>query len=99
MSKAYDMISASLNEIIKDVELTKGANLKTTTLTIDVDNVKSFTPNEIKSIRLKNNLTQNLLAKFLCVSKKTVEAWESGKNKPSGPSSRLSREAVMPILP
>ena len=45
MSKAYDMISASLNEIIKDVELTKGANLKTTTLTIDVDNVKSFTPN------------------------------------------------------
>ena len=89
MSKAYDMISASLNEIIKDVELTKGANLKTTTLTIDVDNVKSFTPNEIKSIRLKNNLTQNLLAKFLCVSKKTVEAWESGRNIPQGTAQRF----------
>ena len=31
-----------------------------------------FTPSEIRNIRMENNLTQNLLAKFLCVSKKTI---------------------------
>lgn len=101
MSKAYDMISASLNEIIDDMEKTNGANLKQTVITIEVDEVKDFIPREIKAIRLKNNLTQSLLAKFLCVSKKTVEAWESGKNKPNGPSSRLlellSRKLISPV--
>ena len=101
MSKAYDMISASLNEIIDDMEKTNGTNLKQTVITIEVDEVKDFTPSEIKAIRLKNNLTQSLLAKFLCVSKKTVEAWESGKNKPNGPSSRLlellSRKLISPV--
>ena len=89
MSKAYDMISASLNEIIDDIEVTNGANLKQTVLTIDVDTVRNFTPSEIRNIRMENNLTQNLLAKFLCVSKKTIEAWESGRNTPNGPSKRL----------
>lgn len=101
MSEAFDMISASLNEIIDDMEKTGGANLKQTVLTIDVDTVRAFSPSEIKAIRLENNLTQNLLAKFLCVSKKTVEAWEAGKNKPNGPSSRLlellSKKAISPI--
>ena len=101
MSKAYNMISASLNEVIDDLETSNGSNLKQTVLTIDVNTVRTFTPSEIKRIRLENNLTQNLLAKFLCVSKKTVEAWESGKNKPNGPSSRLldllSKKAIAPL--
>ena len=102
MSKAYDMIRASLNEIIDDIEVTNGANLKQTVLTIDVDNVRNFTPSEIRNIRMENNLTQNLLAKFLCVSKKTIEAWESGRNTPSGPSKRLlellAQKVVTPIV-
>lgn len=101
MSNAYDMISASLNEIIDNLETSNGSNLKQTVLTIDVNTVRTFTPSEIKNIRLENNLTQNLLAKFLCVSKKTVEAWEAGKNKPNGPSSRLlellSQKAIIPL--
>ena len=102
MSKAYDMIRASLNEIIDDIEVSNGANLKQTILTIDVDNVRNFTPSEIRNIRMENNLTQNLLAKFLCVSKKTIEAWESGRNTPSGPSKRLlellAQKVVTPIV-
>ncbi|MBE6105986.1 DNA-binding transcriptional regulator [Anaerovibrio lipolyticus] len=101
MSKAYNMVSASLNEVIDDLENSNGSNLKRTILTIDVNTVRTFTPSEIKNIRLENNLTQNLLAKFLCVSKKTVEAWEAGKNKPNGPSSRLldllSKKAIAPL--
>ena len=57
MSKTYDMISASLNEIIDDIETTDGANLKQTVLTIDVDTVRNFTPSEIRNIRMENNLT------------------------------------------
>lgn len=95
------MVSASLNEVIDDLENSNGSNLKRTILTIDVNTVRTFTPSEIKNIRLENNLTQNLLAKFLCVSKKTVEAWEAGKNKPNGPSSRLldllSKKAIAPL--
>lgn len=30
-----------------------------------------------------------MFARWFGVSTRTVEAWENGKNKPSGPSSRL----------
>ena len=37
----------------------------------------------------KFGVSQAVFALLLDVSKKTVEAWEQGKNKPSGSSSRL----------
>ena len=43
---------------------------------------------DIKEIRSKTGLTQSLFAQWFGVSTRTVEAWESGRNKPSGPSSR-----------
>lgn len=89
MSTAYDMISASLNELIEDIELNDGKNLSASVLEVNIEPVKKFSAAEIKDIRLKNNLTQSILAGFLCVSKKTVEAWEAGRNVPNGPSSRL----------
>ncbi|MCC8017759.1 MAG: helix-turn-helix domain-containing protein [Lachnospiraceae bacterium] len=39
----------------------------------------AVTADEIRAIRKKLNLTQAVFADFLCVSKKTVERWESGK--------------------
>ena len=89
MSKTYDMIADSLNEIISDYEATGGKNLQHDVLTISLEPARTFTAADVKSIRSRNHMTQSLLAKFLCVSKKTVEAWESGRNKPSGPSNRL----------
>ena len=50
---------------------------------------KRFDANEIKSIRKKLNMSQGFFAETLGVSKKTVEAWEYGKGKPSGSASRL----------
>ena len=44
---------------------------------------------EIKGIRNRLNMTQAVFALFMGVSKKTVEAWESGQNIPNGPSLRL----------
>ncbi len=42
-----------------------------------------------KAIRNKTGLSQKLFAGYMGVSDKTVEAWESGKNHPSGAASRI----------
>ena len=89
MSKTYDMIADSLNELISDYEENNGANLTHEVLTVNISPARKFSGDDVRSIRLKNNLTQSVLAKYLCVSKKTIEAWESGRNTPNGPSSRL----------
>ena len=89
MSKTYDMITDSLQELISDYETTGGENLAHDTFCITLTQAKKFTAEDVKNIRVRNHLTQSLLAKFLCVSKKTVEAWESGRNQPNGPSRRL----------
>lgn len=49
----------------------------------------SFTPREIKQIRVNAKMTQALFAKYMGVSVKTVEAWECGKNQPVGAARRL----------
>ena len=89
MSKTYDMIADSFQELISDYETTGGKNLTHDTFRIALEPAKEFTAEDVKNIRVRNHLTQSLLAKFLCVSKKTVEAWESGRNQPNGPSRRL----------
>lgn len=60
-----------------------------TRITTRFSHVPRWTPQEIKNIRLSNHMTQRLFAQFMGVSVKTVEAWESGKNTPSGSASRL----------
>lgn len=40
MSKAYEMISESLNEIIEDLEKTDGKNLKREVLSLEVEEKK-----------------------------------------------------------
>lgn len=89
MSKTYDMIADSLQELISDYETTGGKNLAHDTFRITLEPAKTFMAEDVKSIRARNHLTQSVLAKYLCVSKKTVEAWESGRNQPNGPSRRL----------
>ncbi len=56
---------------------------------IAVKPVELFSSEDIKQIRKDLSLTQVLFASTLGVSKKTVEAWECGRNSPEGPSRRL----------
>lgn len=81
----FDEIKTVLNEAI---EYEKG-NLKAKSTTLSVEPVSKFTSSEIKSIRNSTGLTQNLFAKFMGVSVKTVEAWEAGRNHPDGAACRL----------
>lgn len=48
-----------------------------------------FNAQEIKEIRLSMGMTQALFATCMGVSKKTVEAWEAGRNHPAGAACRL----------
>lgn len=81
----FDEIKTGLNEAI---EYEKG-NLKAKTTTLSIEPVGRYTSTEIKSIRNSTGLTQNLFAKYMGVSVKTVEAWESGRNHPDGAACRL----------
>ena len=81
----FEEIKLGLNQAI-DYEKGK---LKANTKTITVTPVEVFTAGEIKKIRENAGLTQSLFAKYLGVSLKTVEAWESGRNQPSGVACRM----------
>lgn len=81
----FDEIKTGLNEAI---EYEKG-NLKANTKTLAITPVEEFTASEIKDIRKNTGMTQVLFAKYLGVSLKTVEAWESGRNHPNGTVCRM----------
>ena len=81
----FNEIKAGLNEAI---EFEKG-NLKANTRTLSVTPIEEFTASEIKDIRKTAGMTQALFAKYLGVSLKTVEAWEAGRNQPSGAACRM----------
>lgn len=51
--------------------------------------LRDYEAREIKEIRNSLGMTQTVFALFMGVSKKTVEAWESGRNMPDGPARRL----------
>lgn len=51
--------------------------------------LKDYNAADIKKIRKHIGATQAVFAGILGVSKKAVEAWEAGRNKPDGPSRRL----------
>lgn len=51
--------------------------------------IPSYQADDVARIRAVLNLSQRGLAAALGVSVRTVEAWEVGKNPPSGPASHL----------
>jgi putative transcriptional regulator len=48
-----------------------------------------FTPNRIRSIRMRLNVSQPVFAQLLYVTKDTAAKWEQGLRKPSGSALRL----------
>ncbi|HRH77775.1 MAG TPA: helix-turn-helix domain-containing protein [Cellvibrionaceae bacterium] len=52
-------------------------------------NVEELKPTQIKSLRVKAQLSQTVFAAVLNTSVSTVQKWEIGDKKPSGPSLKL----------
>lgn len=88
MSEAFDILSSALDEAIEDARSEKKF-LRSETLSIEIEPLGEYSASDVREIRRSTGLTQSLFAKWLGVSTRTVEAWEAGRNKPSGPSNRL----------
>ena len=56
---------------------------------VTISPLPKYKAEKIKSIRNTLNLSQMIFAEAIGVSIKTVEAWESGRNKPQGPAIRM----------
>lgn len=76
----FDDIVASLNEA---VAITKGEIAPSRVFTYEMPNVKE--------IRAKTGLSQTEFAKKLHISFKTLQNWEQGRRKPTGPAITLMR--------
>lgn len=48
-----------------------------------------FKPEDIRRIRMANHVSQAAFAAILGIGKTTVQQWEQGQKKPSGPAQRL----------
>ncbi|MBI9095325.1 MAG: helix-turn-helix domain-containing protein [Sphaerochaeta sp.] len=81
----YKSLMQGLDEAVKYQE----GEINARRTLIAVKPVEMFSSENIKHIRKKVGLSQVVFASSLGVSKKTVEAWECGRNKPEGPSRRL----------
>lgn len=80
---------SQLIDSIDEAEAHLAGQKRLKTKSLNIKELPSYTSIEIKTIRQHAYLTQSSLADLLGVSKKTIEAWESGKNKPNGSSLRL----------
>lgn len=51
--------------------------------------LEKFSGEQVRNLRNELHMSQAVFASVCGVSNKTVEAWESGKNRPTGPAVRL----------
>lgn len=85
-SKIYNSIMTGIQEAIDDAKSDKPVLNRHKVI---VEPIKEYKPSDIKRIRKSTGMSQNVFASYMGVSGKTVEAWESGTNHPSGAASRL----------
>jgi putative transcriptional regulator len=76
----------SLQQLAKFAD---GDDSEVTVESVELSDPPVYSPDEVKEIRSKIPATQRVLAHALAVSTRTVEAWETGRSKPSGSSRRL----------
>ena len=85
MSTLFEDLQEGLNQ---GIEFAKGTG-SARTVTYRIDPVTKWNKDQIREIRMRAQMTQNVFADYLGVSVKTVEAWERGRTHPTGPAYRL----------
>ncbi len=87
MSEMFNDIAQGLKEAIAYEEGRLPA--QTVRLSREIPAPPEWSAQEIKALRLNLPMSQRSFAAFMGVSVKTVEAWESGRNRPNGSAARL----------
>ena len=77
----------SLVESAKDLDLDKATVRDLEALQLPP--VQALSPRQIKKLRSECKASQAVMAAILNVGTSTVQKWERGESKPSGPSLRL----------
>ncbi len=85
MESVYQSIMNGLAEALEDAQGSRTPKKHTLT----VLPVKVYDASQVKKIRKATGFSQKAFAGYLGVSLKTVEAWEAGRNTPSGSASRI----------
>ncbi len=57
--------------------------------TLALPQVRDLSPRQIRALRARTGMSQAVFAAFLNTSVSTVQNWEIGEKKPSGPSLKL----------
>ncbi|MPN03950.1 hypothetical protein SDC9_151185 [bioreactor metagenome] len=81
----YESLVGGLNEAINH----ENGNKKLQTNVMTIAALEEYSSISIKKIRNATGLSQSMFAAAMGVSKKTVEAWEKGRNMPSGTAMRI----------
>lgn len=85
MSSLFEDLATGLNQAIEYEKNKSNAKV----YKIIIQPVIKYTNKDVKRIRNKSRMTQKILAEYMGVSVKTVEAWETGTSHPSGSACRL----------
>jgi putative transcriptional regulator len=86
MSEMFDLLKEGLSDIIKHQKGRK--KLKSRTVQVP-EPAMQYSAKDVKRIRESLHYPQSLFAKFLNVSIKTVQSWESGRRVPNHAALRL----------
>ncbi len=89
MPTPFEDIMASLNELADHAKGKKTGVVIHKRTSQEVIAVPSFTPQEIKQLRISSNMSQKTFAACVGVSQKSVEAWEGGRSQPDGAARRI----------
>ncbi len=85
MGEAFESIMRGLGEVKAHHE----GKLKLKTTAIEIAPLPVYDAKAVKALRLALGLSQTVFAQVLGVAKKTIEAWEAGRNVPSGAACRF----------
>lgn len=91
MKKQIKMDGKSIAEIALEAAIE--ANFDKTTLhrmqTLAFPEIKNYSPQEIKNLRLKSRVSQGVWSKLLNVNLSTSQKWERGVTQPEGAAIKL----------
>ena len=89
MKNKYTISEGIKAGILSSLAYENGDKKAARKVTVKIKPVQKFTAEQVKAVRGKTNLTQQLFGRVIGVSVRTVEAWESGVNQPNGSASRI----------
>ena len=85
----FESLAEALNQAIEYERGNKSMGRLRVSATPNIEPMADYSKDKIKEIRQKTNLPQKYFAELIGVSPQAVEAWETGKRKPTGSAKRL----------